>query len=82
MCAGMTLDHATKHAESVLARVRDLAIHHPRSAVSRFLTMSAGVVTLTPDQDSTPEKLIAAAQDALQKARDEGRNRAFSVYQS
>jgi diguanylate cyclase (GGDEF)-like protein/PAS domain S-box-containing protein len=79
VCTGMDLEHATKHADSVLARARDLAIHHPRSAVSRFLTMSAGVATLTPDQDATPEKLIAAAQDALQKARDEGRNRAVSV---
>lgn len=79
VCTGMDVDHATKHGESVLARVRDLAIHHPRSAVSRFLSMSAGVATFSPDQDTTPEKLIAAAQDALQKARDEGRNRAVSV---
>jgi diguanylate cyclase (GGDEF)-like protein/PAS domain S-box-containing protein len=79
VCTGMDVDHATRHAESVLARVRDLAIHHPRSAVSRFLTMSAGVATFAPDQDITPEKLIAAAQDALQKAREEGRNRAVSV---
>jgi len=79
VCTGMTPEQATKHAESVLARIRDLAIHHPRSAVSRFLTMSAGVATILPDQESTPEKLIAAAQDALQRARDEGRNRAVSV---
>ncbi len=79
LCTGMDHDHATRHADLVLARIRDLAIHHPRSAVSRFLTMSAGCVTLTPGHDTDPEKLICAVQDALQKARDEGKNRAVSV---
>jgi len=79
LCTGMDHEHATRHADLVLARIRDLAIHHPRSAVSRFLTMSAGCVTLMPGPDADPEKLISAAQDALEKAREEGRNRAVSV---
>ena len=79
LCTGMDAEQAAKHAEQVLSRVRDLAIHHPRSAVSRFLTMSAGVVTLTPKRNLDPDKLIAAAEAALQKARDEGRNRVVSV---
>jgi diguanylate cyclase (GGDEF)-like protein/PAS domain S-box-containing protein len=78
LCIGMDAEHATKHADVVLSRVRDLAIHHPRSAVSRFLTMSAGVVTLVPPRDFDSEKLITAAQNALQKARDDGRNRVVS----
>ncbi len=79
LCTGMEADQAAKYADTVLARIRDLAIHHPRSAVSRFMTMSSGVITLTPSRDIDNEKLIAAAQDALQKARDEGRNRVVSV---
>lgn len=79
LCTGMDADQATKHAETVLSRIRDLAIHHPRSSVSRFMTMSAGVVTLTPSREIDGEKLIAAVQSALQKARDEGRNRAVGA---
>jgi PleD family two-component response regulator len=32
-----------------------------------------------PGPDADPEKLMSAAQDALEKAREEGRNRAVSV---
>ncbi len=78
LCTGMDAEHATKHAEVVLSRIRDLAIHHPRSAVSRFLTVSAGVVTLVPPREFDADKLITAAGNALQKARDEGRNRVVS----
>lgn len=79
LCTGMTAEQAVQYAETVLSRVRDLAIHHPRSSVSRFMTMSAGVVTLTPTQETDSEKLIAAVQGALQRARDEGRNRVIGV---
>ncbi len=39
---GLDLAQASKLAEAVLGRVRDLAIHHPRSNVSRYVTASAG----------------------------------------
>ena len=44
LTTGLDLAQASKLAEAVLARVRDLAIHHPRSSVSRYVTISAGVV--------------------------------------
>lgn len=79
LCTGMEPDQAAAYAETILARIRDLAIHHPRSSVSRFMTMSAGIVTLVPTRDADSEKLIAAAQDALQRARAEGRNCVIGV---
>lgn len=59
-------------AETVLGRVRDLAIHHPRSPASRYVTISAGMVLLTPQPNSTVEDLIGRATQALRKARSEG----------
>ena len=78
LTTGLDLVQASKLAEAVLARVRDLAIHHPRSGVSRYVTASAGVVSLVPAHDSPPNKVYAAALQALKDAKDLGRNRVVS----
>jgi diguanylate cyclase (GGDEF)-like protein len=65
---------AILHAESILARVRALAIHHPRSRTGRYLTMSAGVVTAVPSRTSGCEALLDAAQQALARAKQAGGN--------
>jgi diguanylate cyclase (GGDEF)-like protein/PAS domain S-box-containing protein len=75
---GLDLSQAVKLAEVVLGRVRDLAIHHPRSVVSRYVTASAGVVSLVPPHDATPERLYESARRALQDAKELGRNRVVS----
>jgi diguanylate cyclase (GGDEF)-like protein/PAS domain S-box-containing protein len=75
---GTDLAQAAKLAESVLARVRDLAIHHPRSGVSRYITASAGVVSWVPPHEALPEHMMAAALKALKEAKDQGRNRVVS----
>jgi PAS domain S-box-containing protein/diguanylate cyclase (GGDEF)-like protein len=68
-------DQALKMAELVLSRVRDLAIHHPRSPGSRFVTVSAGVVSEVPAQRSTSAQFIARALVALRNARSAGLQR-------
>lgn len=75
---GLDLAQASKLAEAVLGRVRDLAIHHPRSAVSRYVTASAGVVSLVPPHDAAPERIYEMALKALRDAKDLGRNRVVS----
>lgn len=75
---GLDLAQASKLAEAVLARVRDLAIHHPRSTVSRYVTASAGVVSMVPPHDAAPERIYELALTALRDAKDLGRNRAVS----
>lgn len=72
---GMDGAQASKFAEIIVSRVRDLAIHHPRSTVSRYLTVSAGVASLVPTQESTPNQLIESAIHALKLAREAGHNR-------
>ena len=75
---GLDLAQASKLAEAVLGRVRDLAIHHPRSIVSRYVTASAGVVSLVPPHDAAPERIYELALKALRDAKDLGRNRVVS----
>lgn len=75
---GLDLAQASKLAEAVLGRVRDLAIHHPRSSVSRYVTASAGVVSLVPPHDAAPERVYEMALKALRDAKDLGRNRVVS----
>jgi diguanylate cyclase (GGDEF)-like protein len=76
--AGMEQDQVVKLADSVLARIRDLAIHHPRSNVSRFVTASAGAISIVPAHDVSPEQLYERALQALREAKDRGRNQAVT----
>jgi len=72
---GMTTEQARSHAENVIARVHELAIHHPRSPVSRFVTMTAGVATLVPSREDAPQRLLEATLGALNDAKAGDRNR-------
>jgi diguanylate cyclase (GGDEF)-like protein len=78
LTTGLDLAQAAKLAESVLGRIRDLAIHHPRSSVLRYVTASAGVVSLVPPHDVAAERMYENALKALQDAKDLGRNRSVS----
>ncbi|HVF16775.1 MAG TPA: diguanylate cyclase [Steroidobacteraceae bacterium] len=78
LTTGLDLSQAAKLADAVLARVRDLAIHHPRSSVLRYVTASAGVVSMVPPHDVPPERIYEAALKALKDAKELGRNRAVS----
>ncbi len=75
LTAGMPNADAVRFAESVLARVRDLAIHHPRSSVSRFITATVGGVSCVPTHDSDPSSIVQEAVWTMQQAKLGGRNR-------
>jgi diguanylate cyclase (GGDEF)-like protein/PAS domain S-box-containing protein len=78
LTSGIDLSNAAKLAEVVLGRIRELAIHHPRAGASRYLTASAGVISLVPPQDISTAKVMDAAARALQDAKDLGCNRVVS----
>lgn len=78
LTSGVDLAQAARLAEAVLGRVRDLALHHPRSLVSRYVTASAGVVSVVPAYDMTVERLYENALSALRDAKELGRNRVVS----
>ncbi|HWJ07321.1 MAG TPA: GGDEF domain-containing protein [Steroidobacteraceae bacterium] len=64
-------------AEQILARIRSLSVHHPRSSAGRFLSVSAGVVTVAPPRDQGVDTLLHASADALHRARTAGGNQAI-----
>ena len=66
---------AAQFAELVLLAIAGLKLPHPASPVAPFLTVSVGVATATLEWHSSPEELIAAADQALYGAKRSGRNR-------
>lgn len=72
---GLDLENGKVLAERARAAVEDIGIAHPVSPVGRFVTTSVGVASMVPDQMNTSDSLIAAADQALYRAKEKGRNR-------
>ena len=62
-------------AETLRARVEFEALPHPRSPMSRVVTVSIGLATRAPGATLEPALLIDAADQALYRAKAAGRNR-------
>lgn len=75
MVHGMTPEQLLPFANSVLERVREARIHHPKSSVFRYVTVSAGVLSVVPGAEEKAEHLLEKAQAALRDAKAGGRNR-------
>ncbi len=61
-------------AEALRDRVEAMAIPHPR-APRGVVTISLGAATAIPEEKSSPESLVATADEALYRAKRAGRNR-------
>lgn len=62
-------------AEAFQKKLAALKISHSSSPLGDHLTVSLGIVTTTPTQESSPNQLIDSAQACLLKAKENGRNR-------
>ncbi len=62
-------------AERIRLAVGDRQLPHDRSTTSPNITLSLGVAAMTPSARNSTERLIAAADAALYRAKHEGRNR-------
>jgi two-component system chemotaxis family response regulator WspR len=69
---------AREVAESLRAVVEEENIPHESSKVSDQVTISVGVATWLPERGSSPEDLLGAADEALYKSKETGRNRVTS----
>jgi diguanylate cyclase (GGDEF)-like protein len=73
---GLAHEQALRVGHLMAERVRDLRIHHPRSAVLRYISVSVGVCAATPGASDSPSGLLGKAQQQLQLAKKSGRNQA------
>jgi len=72
---GTVLEGAVDVAQAVSRVIEGLAIPHARSAVNQRVTLSQGIVSLTPEKETSSEDLIQRADQALYLAKQQGRNR-------
>ncbi len=72
---------AIRFATKICMDVEALKIPHETSGISDYLTVSIGVASIIPTRDTTMIDLVKSADDALYKAKEEGRNRiVFASY--
>jgi diguanylate cyclase (GGDEF)-like protein len=74
---GANEDGAAEMAEAVRGRVEAMEITHEGSPGDRFVTISLGVVTAYPTRGFSTGELVSAADEALYRAKGEGRNRSI-----
>ncbi|KGJ97341.1 CHASE domain-containing protein [Colwellia psychrerythraea] len=65
-------------AQRCLKSIEALNIKHEFSPVGPVVSISIGYCTLIPQKGSDPSSLIAAADEALYKAKERGRNNALA----
>ncbi len=72
---------ARKMVDTLHSKLSIKKIPHPDSDLSDYVTLSAGVTSLIPGVEHSAIELISVADDALYRAKQEGRNRAcFGVF--
>lgn len=66
---------AQKVAQGLCKAVRALALPHAQSRVAAWVTVSIGVAVRTPNGTGDPNALVAEADEALYRAKQQGRDR-------
>jgi len=69
------VEEARANAARVLEAVRRLGIPHEHSGASSVVTASLGAATMVPRRGTGPAAIIQAADEALYRAKREGRDR-------
>lgn len=66
---------ALSTAEEIRLAIKNKAIPHSKSPISKIVSLSLGTSTIIPSVDISPEYLIATADKALYQAKQQGRDR-------
>ncbi len=73
---GVPGEQAMRIGQTMAERVRELRIHHPRSGVLRYVSISVGVAAAVPEEGDAAQSLLDRARERLTVAKESGRNRA------
>ena len=66
--------NALKVAETIRAKIRQLALPHPESVASRYVSLSLGVTSAVPQAKYSKKQLLVTADKALYQAKRQGRD--------
>jgi diguanylate cyclase (GGDEF)-like protein len=66
---------AANFAHQLVKTIEDMKIPHPMNEASQYVTISAGMASVVPDENHLPARLMDEADKALYKAKQSGRNR-------
>jgi diguanylate cyclase (GGDEF)-like protein len=72
---GTSLEGGVDVAKSLARAIEAMSIAHVRSGVGDKLSLSQGIASLVPANDTKPESIIELADQALYQAKQQGRNR-------
>jgi diguanylate cyclase (GGDEF)-like protein len=72
---GLEREHTPAHAERLRATLEQLALPHPAPGVGPVVTVSLGVAWARPAPSADWRQVLAAADAALYRAKQRGRNR-------
>ena len=75
LLADCAADEAAAVARNVRDAVRALAIEHRASNVAAHVTISIGVAVWVPGVAQTPDLVVRRADEALYRAKAQGRDR-------
>lgn len=73
---GLSEERAFEIGQTMAQRVREMRIHHPRSSVLRYVSISVGVAAAIPSLESDASMLLEKSQIQLKLAKSAGRNQA------
>ena len=81
---GLILPNTPKSGAMTLARalqhmLAKHALKHPDSPLGPYVSLSGGITTCIPDAETTAQSLLMRADEALYRAKSNGRNRFFSL---
>ena len=71
---GASESSAVRTANRLKELVIEERIPHHASEVAEFITVSQGVITVSPDANTQPMELVQAVDECLYKAKNSGRN--------
>jgi len=74
LCIGINHTEALSFANTLKENIENEKIKHEKNSASKYLTISMGVIVIEPDTLYSTNEIYRCADEALYKAKENGRN--------